>query len=405
MQASRMVSTSPAMPRGVVLLFACASGLSVANVYYAHPLLDTLAADFSIPRAAIGSVVTATQAGCALALVLLVPLGDLLDRRRLMLAQALLLSGVLVVTGLAWSPAVLFASMLLTGAFGTAMTQGLIAYAAAAAPVHGQGRVVGAAQGGVFLGLLLARVMAGGISDIGGWRTVYLCSAAAMLVLAVSLWCGLPRLATRPDRIRYLRLIGSMFLLLRNDRLLQVRGVLALLMFAALNIFWSAMALPLGAPPYLLSHAAIGAFGLVGAIGALAAARAGRWADQGLAQPVTFAALVLLSVAWVPMLWMDTSLWMLVVGIVLLDLGGQAVHVTNQSMIFRSHPGGHSRVVAVYMLFYAAGSGLGALTTTAVYAAFGWPGVCLLGAGVSVLALVAWAATLRYVNLAVKATG
>ena len=395
MRASQITSTVPAMPRGLMLLFACASGLSVANVYYAHPLLDALAADFSIPRAGIGAVVTATQAGCALALVLLVPLGDLLDRRRLMLVQALMLSAVLVLVGLAWSPAVLFAAMLLTGALGTAMTQGLIAYAAASAPEHERGRVVGAAQGGVFVGLLLARVLAGGISDIGGWRAVYACSAAAMLMLAMLLRSGLPRLAKPSHRMEYLRLIGSMFLLLRDNRILQVRGALALLMFAALNIFWSAIVLPLSEAPYLLSHTAIGAFGLVGAAGALSAARAGHWADRGFTQATTFGALVLLAVAWLPLFFLGTSLWALVLGIVLLDLGGQAIHVTNQSMIFRSQSDGHSRVVAAYMLFYAAGSGLGALATTAAYAAFGWTGVCLLGAGVSLLALGVWAVTLR----------
>lgn len=391
------VPTSPAstLPASAVLLFACASGLSVANVYYAHPLLDALARDFSISQAAIGGVVSATQVGCALALVLLVPLGDLLDRRRLMLVQALALSAVLVLVGLAWSPTILLLAMLLTGALGTAMTQGLIAYAASAASEHERGRVVGAAQGGVFLGLLLARVLAGGISDIGGWRSVYFCSAATMLVLAVWLGSGLPRLAAAPQRMPYLRLIGSMFQLLRQDRVLQVRGMLALLMFAAFNIFWSAIVLALSAPPHVFSHTAIGAFGLVGAAGALAAARAGRWADQGYEQATTFGALLLLLGAWLPLFFLDMSLWALVVGIVLLDLGGQAIHVTNQSMIFRSGAQGHSRLVAGYMLFYAAGSGMGALATTAVYAEAGWPGVCLLGAAVSALALAFWAATLQ----------
>jgi predicted MFS family arabinose efflux permease len=262
------------------------------------------------------------------------------------------------------------------------------------------GQVVGAAQGGVFLGLLLARVMAGGISDIAGWRTVYFCSAVTMLLLSTLLWSGLPRLVAPPHRMSYLRLIGSMFLLLRQDRVLQIRGVLALLMFAAFNIFWSAMVLPLSAPPYAFSHTMIGAFGLVGAAGAFAAARAGRWADQGFEHATTCAALVLLFIAWIPLSLLPTSLWALVIGIVLLDLGGQAIHVTNQSMIFRSHPHGHSRVIGAYMLFYAAGSGLGALAGTTVYAATGWLGVCLLGAGVSLLALVFWAATLRHIAVA-----
>lgn len=383
----------PHMPRGTILLFACAAGVSVANVYYAQPLLDALAHEFSITHAAIGGIVTATQIGCALALLLLVPLGDLLERRRLMLAQVLMLAAVLIVVGLAKTTGVLLAAMLLTGLLGTAMTQGLISYAASAAADHEVGRVVGAAQGGVFMGLLLARVLAGGLSDLAGWRSVYFCSAGAMLVLAVLLWRRLPRLAAAQSPMDYRRLIASMFTLLRRDRVLQIRGVLALLMFAAFNIFWSALVLPLSAPPYGFSHTAIGAFGLVGATGALAATWAGRLADRGYEQQTSMAALLLLLAAWLPLSFMDASLWALIIGIVLLDLGGQAIHVTNQSMIFRASPEAHSRLVGVYMLFYAIGSGTGAMATTATYASAGWRGVCMLGMGVSLIALIFWAMT------------
>lgn len=173
------------MPRGLVLLFAAASGLSVANVYYAQPLLDALAHDFGISHAAIGGVVTATQVGCALALLLLVPLGDRLDRRRLMVVQLLGLVVALMTVSMAKSAHVLLVAMLAVGLLGTAMTQGLIAYAARAAAPHEQGRVIGAAQGGVFMGLLLARVLAGGVSDLAGWRSVYVFAAVLMLVIAL----------------------------------------------------------------------------------------------------------------------------------------------------------------------------------------------------------------------------
>lgn len=386
----------PSLPRGTILLFAAAAGASVANVYYAQPLLDALARAFSIPEGAVGGVVTATQAGCALALLLVVPLGDLLERRRLMVAQALLLAAALVAAGLAASLPMLLGAMVLIGLLGTAMTQGLIAYAAGAAADHERGRVVGAAQSGVFIGLLLARVLAGGVSDVAGWRSVYVCSAGLMLALTWLLWRRLPRLAPGVGRMAYGSLIRSMFTLLLRDRVLQVRGGLALLMFAALNIFWSALVLPLSAPPYGLSHTAIGAFGLAGAAGALAATWAGALVDRGRADLASAVALLVLLAAWLPLACMDVSLWALVAGIVLLDLGGQAIHVTNQGMIFRSSSGAHSRLVAGYMLFYAVGSGLGAMAATAVYAAAGWDGVCALGAGVSALALVFWAATRRY---------
>ncbi|MCW0368464.1 hypothetical protein NB699_003447 [Xanthomonas sacchari] len=389
------VTAVPSMPRRLVWLFAIASGLSVANVYYAQPLLDTLAADFRIGPAAVGGVVSAAQVGCALALLLLVPLGDLVERRRLMAAQALGLVAALVVVSVARSAPVLLAGMLAVGMLGTAMTQGLIAYAASAAAPQEQGRVVGAAQGGVFIGLLLARVFAGGVSDLAGWRAVYGGAAALMLALALPLWRWLPALPVPPQPLRYLRLIASMLTLLRQERVLQVRGVLALLMFAAFNIFWSALVLPLRAPPYAFSHTAIGAFGLVGAVGALAAARAGHWADRGHAQRTSAAALVVLVLAWWPLSWLPYSLAALLLGIVLLDLAGQALHVTSQSMILRGRPHAHGRLIGLYMLFYAVGSGLGAIGTTATYAQAGWTGVCRLGAAVSLLALLFWWATRR----------
>lgn len=398
MKASLASSTSHAksdkplssMPRGVILLFAIASGASVANVYYAQPLLDILAKDFNISHASIGGVVTATQIGCALALLFLVPLGDLVNRRRLMTLQLLALVSALLVVAFAHSVSVLLAGMLAVGLLGTAMTQGLIAYAASAAASHEQGHVVGTAQSGVFIGLLLARIFSGGISDIAGWRGVYFCAAILMLILALPLWKRLPHLKTQPVNMRYLQLLTSMFKLLHQEKVLQVRGVLALLMFAAFNIFWSALVLPLSAPPYSFSHTVIGAFGLVGAVGALAAARAGYWADHGYAQRTSAIALLILLSAWVPLSLMDYSLWALIIGIVLLDLGGQALHVTNQSMIFRTHPEAHSRLVGLYMLFYAVGSGLGAISTTVTYAYAGWLGVCTLGASVSCLALLFW---------------
>lgn len=185
--------------------------------------------------------------------------------------------------------------MLAVGLLGTAMTQGIIAYAASAAAPHEQGQVVGTApQSGVFIGLPLARIFSGEISDIAGWRGVYFCAAILMLILALPLWKHFPHLKTGPVTIRYTQLLFSIFKLLRQKKILQVRGVLALLMFAAFNIFWSALVLPLSAPPYSFSHTVIGAFGLVGAVGALAAARAGYRTDRGYIRSISAIALLIL---------------------------------------------------------------------------------------------------------------
>ena len=383
------------MKQSMVLLFAVACGLSVANVYYAQPLLDLLARDFNVSRASIGGVITATQAGCALALVLLVPLGDRANRHRLMAVQLVLLAIALVSVATARTAPLLLVGMLATGLLGTAMTQGLIAYAATVAVPQERGRVVGAAQGGVVIGLLLARTMSGLIADVAGWRAVYFTSAALAVVMLPVLWRTLPAQPAPQVRIPYLRLLESMFSLLAHDRVLQIRGTIGMLMFAAFSVFWSAMALPLSAPPFALPHTAIGAFGLAGAAGALAAARAGYWADRGKGEWTTGVAWIVLLLSWLPAVFLSSGLWTLVIGVLLLDLSGQAIHVVNQSMIFRTRPDAHSRLVGCYMLFYATGSGAGALASTHVYAWAGWTGVCVLGATITLAGLLFWAITLR----------
>lgn len=378
------------LPRGLVLLFATACGICVANVYYAQPLLETLATEFGLTPAAAGVVVTVTQVGSALALLFLVPLGDLLERRRLMLLQLMALGGALILAGEASSRPMLLVSMVMVGLLGTAMTQGLIAYAATAAPIEERGRVVGTVQGGVVMGLLLARVVSGFVADLAGWRFVYLGSAGLSLALLAVLWKVLPKQEVGAQPLSYPRLLGSMVTMLAGDRVLQIRGTLALLMFAVFNIFWSALVLPLAAPPYGFSHTVMGAFGLVGAVGALGASRAGYWTDRGRGQWVSGMALALLLLAWLPLAFSLHSLWALVIGILVLDLGGQALHVANQSMIFQRGTEAHSRLVGCYMAFYAVGSGLGAVSATTMYAHAGWSGVCLLGSGVSLLALGFW---------------
>ncbi|KVO92148.1 MFS transporter [Burkholderia ubonensis] len=378
----------------VALLAACCAA-SVANVYYAQPLLDSIARDFAIPHAEVGGVITATQLGCALALLFVVPLGDLLNRKRLLAVQLALLTAACIGVAASTSRVGLLAGMAGVGLLGTAMTQGLIACAAALAGDGERGRVVGAAQGGVVIGLLIARSVAGVVTDLAGWRAVYLASAATAIVMGVVLSRLLPDARAPRERIGYAALLASMGFLLRRDRVLQVRGMLALLMFAAFSIFWSALVLPLSAPPHAMSHTAIGAFGLVGALGAAAAARAGRLADRGLGQATTGAALVLLVASWLPLAFTTSSIPLLIVGIVLLDIGGQAIHVVNQSMILGARPDAHARLVGCYMLFYSVGSGLGAIASTLVYARAGWAGVCVLGAAVSVAALAFWAATLK----------
>ncbi|OME77734.1 MFS transporter [Paenibacillus sp. FSL A5-0031] len=382
------------MSRFVTLLFAVACGMSVANIYFAQPLLDNLSIAFGIDYSTIGILITITQIFYGLGLLLLVPLGDLLNQRRLIIGQMLFSVIALVIVGFASSSLMLFAGMALVGLLAV-VAQTLVAFATTMAAPAERGRVVGVVTSGIVIGILLARTIAGVLTDIAGWRSVYLFSAALMLLMVFALFKVLPNVKRERKSLSYPELLKSVFMLFVQERVLRIRAVLAMLIFTAFSILWTSLVLPLSAPPWSLSHTAIGAFGLVGAVGALAAARAGKLADQGYGQKTTGIALILLLLSWLLISYTDQSLFALVIGIVLLDLAVQAVHVTNQSMIFALQAEARSRLAAGYMVFYSIGSAVGSISSTLTYAHYGWDGVCLLGASVSTLALLFWAMTRR----------
>ncbi|EOQ14334.1 MFS transporter [Bacillus sp. WC2507] len=388
------LNQQPSMSHALALLFATACGMSVANIYFAQPLLDQLSNEFSINHSIIGVVITVTQIFYGVGLLLLVPLGDLLNQRRLIVGQMLLSTTALVIVGTASSSMVLFVGMALVGLLAV-VTQTLVAFAATIASPTERGRVVGIVTSGIVIGILLARTFAGILTDVAGWRSVYLFSAALMLLMVFMFIKMLPNVKREVKSLSYPELIRSVLTLFIQERTLRVRSVLAMLIFADFSILWTSLVLPLSTPPIALSHSAIGAFGLVGVAGALAAARAGTWADQGYGQRTTGIALALLLISWLFISYIEQSLISLVIGIVLLDLAVQAIHVTNQTMILPLHTEARSRLTAGYMVFYSIGSAGGSIASTQIYAHFGWGGVSLLGASVSTFALLFWAMTRR----------
>jgi predicted MFS family arabinose efflux permease len=383
------------LPRSLVLLFAVACGLAVANVYYAQPVLDAIAADVGLNEAAAGAVVGVTQVGYGLGLILLVPLGDMVDRRRLVVTMLGLSTVALVGVAAAPSTAVLFAALAGVGVLAV-VVQVLVAFAASLAEPERRGEVVGTVTSGVVVGILLSRTLAGGITELAGWRAVYLTSAVLVATVAALLWRALPGRVAREDRAPaaprgYGALLRSVAALYRHEPVLRQRATLALLIFATFSTLWTSLVLPLSEPPLSLSHGTIGLFGLVGAAGALAAVRAGRLADRGHAHATTGVALALMLASWLPIGLTRQSLMALVIGLVLLDLAVQAVHVTSQTMIYAIDPDARSRLVAAYMVFYSVGTAAGSVASTATYAWAGWAGVCVLGAAFSAAALAFWA--------------
>ena len=382
-------SATTGLSRLQTLLFAITCAMAVANVYFAQPLLESMAASLGVSSGAIGVVVTATQAGYAVGLLFIVPLGDLLDRKKLIVSQLLLSATALYAVGLSESWGVLLGAMMLVGLLAV-VVQVVVACTASLARPEQRGAAVGTVTSGVVLGILLARFVSGVVADLAGWRGVYFVSAVMMIGLALLLWRTLPASAKPPAQGSYRQLLRSMFQLFLTERVLRIRGIFALLIFAAFSVLWTSMVLPLSAPPLSLSHTQIGLFGLAGVAGALAAARAGRLADRGLGNRTTGIALALLTLSWLPIAFVDSSLLAMAVGVILLDFAVQAVHVTNQSLIFAARPDAQSRLVGAYMCFYSVGSGLGAIAATYTYAHSGWVAVCFLGGGISAVALMYW---------------
>ncbi|MGW8378286.1 MFS transporter [Streptomyces sp. ODS28] len=385
-------TASPSGPgRATVLLMSVAVGLCVASNYYAQPLLDTIARDLRLSSAAASLVVTVAQVGYAVGLVFVLPLGDLLERRRLICGLTLATAGSLALTAFASNTPLLLTGTALTGLL-SVTAQVLVPFAADLAAPERRGQIVGTVMSGLVLGMLLARTASGALATLGGWRTVYGVAAVAMVVLTLALRRALPQ-HRGAAALRYPGLLRSTARLLVEEPVLRARAALGLLAFACFSVLWTSLAFLLSGPGYGWSEGEIGLLGLAGAAGAVAAQAGGRLADRGRTTLTTVVSAVLLLGSWALLLAGAHHLAALLAGIVLLDLAHQGVHISNQSLIYALRPEARGRLTSAYMTCYFTGGAVGSALAGAVYARAGWSGVCALGAVLSVALCLVWAAT------------
>jgi predicted MFS family arabinose efflux permease len=386
-----MASTSD--PEGLspllVLIMATATGLAVASNYFAQPLLPTMANDLGLSTTKAGIIVTTAQLGYAAGLLLIVPLGDLFERRDLIVVMALLSAAGLLTTALAPTLTMVLVGTALTGLF-SVVAQILVPFAATLATPEKRGKVVGIVMSGLLLGILFARTVAGALTSLGSWRTVYFAGAGAMVVATIVLRRALPRHHQAVD-LSYFRLLLSIFALFRDEPVLRVRALLGAATFGTFSVFWTSMAFLLAGPPHRMSPSTIGLFGLVGAAGALAASSAGRLADRGKGDWVTGGGLLVLLGSWAPLALVQYSLGAFLIGVVLLDLAVQGVHISNQAAIYRIRPEARNRLTAAYMTSYFLGGAAGSLFSAAAFSRFGWMGVVAVGATSSACGGIVWA--------------
>jgi predicted MFS family arabinose efflux permease len=366
--------------------------VAVATVYVAQPVLAQLGRDLGVPEADLGWIVAAGQVGYLLGLAGLVPLGDMLDRRALIGVQLLLAAVGMLVTAVAPGLWLLLVGLAVAGLFAV-VVQTTVAFAADLSTPAERGRTLGVLTSGVIIGILGARVVAGGLAGLWGWRSVYVALAALLAALSVFVFKLLPA-DSRLVRRTYGDVLVSLGRLFREPLFIS-HGFIAFFLFASFGTLWSGLALPLAAEPWQLSTAEIGLFGIAGLAGALGAARAGRWADAGRANPVTGWALVLLVASWMASGQATWSLWLVAVGVIVLDFAVQVVHVSNQTLLTAAYAHQPSSVIGAYMIFYSLGSALGATATTTVYSSSGWTGSAILGASFALCGLLAWASGQR----------
>lgn len=383
-----MTKSTQGLSPALILLMSVATGLAVASNYYAQPLLETIARNFSLSASSAGFIVTAAQLGYAVGLLFLVPLGDMFERRAMIVSMTLLAAGGMLITASSQSLAMMIVGTALTGLF-SVVAQILVPLAATLASPEKRGKVVGTIMSGLLLGILLARTVAGLLAGIGGWRTVYWVASVLMVVMALALWRGLPKVKSE-THLNYPQLLGSVFSLFTHDKLLRTRALLGCFTFANFSILWTSMAFLLAAPPFNYSEGMIGLFGLAGAAGALGARPAGGLADKGKSHLTTTVGLVLLLLSWAAIWYGHISVLALIVGILVLDLTVQGVHITNQTVIYRVKPDARNRLTAGYMTSYFIGGAAGSLISASAWQHAGWAGVCAVGAIMALINLLIW---------------
>ena len=375
--------------RGLVVLLAVSCGATVANLYYAQPLLHTLASAFSVSEGTAGLLITISQIGYVLGLAFLVPSGDLQERRGLISVALLVTAAGLAVAALAPGYAVFAAALAVVGVTATA-AQVIVPMSASLAADSERGRVVGTVMSGLLIGILLARTFSGLLAAALGWRVVYWVAAAMMVGLTVTLRARLPKVPRTTD-MSYARVLRSVLSLIAAEPVLRLRMALGFFAFGCFSTLWTSLSFLLSGEPFHYGNGVIGLFGLAGVAGAAAATGAGRLADRGHARFATWATAVLMLASWPILLAGKTSVIWLIVGIAVLDLGVQGIHISNQSAIYALAPEARSRLTTAYMVSYFLGGAALSAITSVLYSSDGWDGVCVAGAATALIALALWA--------------
>lgn len=376
------------MSTRLTFLFALAAGVAVGNLYWAQPLLGFIAGDLRVTTATAGWLVTATQLGYAVGVLLLVPLGDVLDRRRFVPIMLLTSAAALLLCALAPSIGVL---LLALGVLGVTTISGqiLTPLAGDLAGDAQRGRIVGVVGSGTLTGILASRTISGLVADAAGWRTIFALAAVLAVLLAIVLYRAIPPLAPR-TRLPYAQLIASVGAVVVRERAVRWTLVLGATGFAAFSLFWTALTFLLSGPPFRYPAAVIGLFGLAGLAGVLSGLRGGRLHDRGWSLPATGAAWVLALTAFVVAAFAVRSVVVIIIVIVMLDVALQTQALLNRARLFALSHEARSRLNTALAAVNFVGAAIGSAAATVLWSAGGWTAVTIAGTALCCFALIVW---------------
>ena len=360
----------------VLYLMSISAGLVVANLYYNQPLLNQIALTYGVSEAAVSNVALSTQVGYALGLLFIIPLGDKISNHTILRWDFLLIIGSLVAAALSSSLLLLIVSSFFIG-FSSSLPQLFVPMAAQLSDDSGRGRAIGIVMSGLLIGILGSRVISGFIGEQFGWRSMYYGAAVVMMLLFFMLHYKLPKLKPNFSG-SYGSLLKSIWFYFKSEpelRLASLRGALG---FAGISAFWTTLVF-LMEDNFGYGSTMAGLFGIFGIAGALGATVVGKLNDKIDKNRIIIFSVILLIFSWIIFLFSSYNLFGIIVGVVLVDLGLQAIHITNQNIIFAKNPEGRNRINTVYMVSFFIGGAMG--TTLGAYAweNFQWVGVSVLG--------------------------
>ena len=378
-----------------VLFMALCTGLIVANIYYCQPLVVLISKEFGVPESTGGTITFYTQLGYALGLLFFVPLGDMLEKRKQIVFTTALAVVFLIMAALSTSLAMLSVASLLIGAT-SIVPQLILPLAAHLAPAEKRGKIIGIIMSGLLIGILLSRTISGFIGAWIGWRGMFWIAAGISAALLVIMQLVFPKVPSH-FKGHYGSLMRSLITLIKEQPILREAAAINALTFAAFGLFWTTMVLHLSEAPFHFHSDQIGLFGLAAVAGALIAPLVGGSADKGNPRVAIGYGLLIVLLSFGLFYFFGASIIGMVIGIILLDLGQQSVHVSNQTRVYALKPEARNRLNTVYMTLSFIGTSLGSAIGLWVWAKAGWAGVCITGATLLSLAFLVYVLTYKHV--------